>query len=69
MRLDTVFSIVESHRKGVVTPPETVRRSYERIRAVGDPGIFITLRDESEAVAEAQEVTNDSGLSCFCVPG
>jgi allophanate hydrolase len=59
MRLNTVLSIVESHRKGVVTPPETIYRSYERIRALGDPGIFITLRDESEAVAEAQELTND----------
>jgi allophanate hydrolase len=53
------LSIVESHRKGVVTPPETVRRCYEHIRALGDPGIFITLRDQDEAVAEAQELTND----------
>src|SRR6516164_8398188 len=59
MRLDTVFSIVESHRKGVVTPPETVRRCYERIRALGDPGIFITLRDEGEAVAEAHGLTKN----------
>jgi allophanate hydrolase len=49
MRLKTVLSIVESHRKGVVTPPETVRRCYEHIRALGDPGIFITLRDQDEA--------------------
>jgi allophanate hydrolase len=60
MRLNTVSSIVESHRKGVVTPPETVRRSYERIRALGDPGIFITLRNESEAVAEAHELKDVS---------
>ena len=53
MRVNTVSVIVESHRKGVVTPPETIRRCYERIRALGDPGIFITLRDEGEAVAEA----------------
>ena len=46
--------IVESHRKGVVTPAETIRRCYKRIRALDDPGIFITLRDEAEAIAEAQ---------------
>jgi allophanate hydrolase len=62
MRLNTVLSVVESHRKGVVTPTETVRRSYERIRALNDPGVFITLRDQDEAVAEAQELTNDSGF-------
>ena len=59
MRLNTVLSLVETHRKGVATPPETIRRCYERIRALGDPGIFITLRDEDEAVAEAQGVTNN----------
>ncbi|MGO8922174.1 MAG: hypothetical protein ACLQF4_04475 [Xanthobacteraceae bacterium] len=53
MRLNTVSAIVESHRKGVITPSETIRRCYKRIRALGDPGIFITLRDEGEAVAEA----------------
>src|SRR6516225_11687244 len=62
MRLKTVLSIVESHRKGVVAPTETVRRCYEHIRALGDPGIFITLRDQDEAVAEAQELTNDGGF-------
>jgi allophanate hydrolase len=60
MRLNTVSAIVESHRKGVITPSETIRRCYKRIRALGDPGIFITLRDEGEAVAEARAMTNNS---------
>jgi allophanate hydrolase len=60
MHLNTVSAIVESHRKGVITPPETIRRCYERIRVLGDPGIFITLRDEGEAVAEARALTNNS---------
>jgi allophanate hydrolase len=59
MRLNTVLSIVESHRKGVVTPPETVRQCYEHVGAISDPGIFITLRDQDEALAEAQELTNE----------
>jgi allophanate hydrolase len=58
MRLNTVLSIVESHREGINSPPDTIRRCYERIRALGDAGIFITLRDEDEAVAEAQGLTN-----------
>jgi allophanate hydrolase len=62
MRVNTVSVIVESHRKGVVTPPETIRRCYERIRALGDPGIFITLRDEGEAIAEAQALKDNSGF-------
>lgn len=62
MRVNTVSVIVESHRKGVVTPPETIRRCYERIRALGDPGIFITLRDEGEAIAEAQALKDKSGF-------
>jgi len=62
MRFNTVSVLVESHRKGVVTPPETIRRCYERIRALGDPGIFITLRDEGEAIAEARALKDTSGF-------
>lgn len=35
------------------TPADTVRRVYARIKAVDDPGIFITLVPELEAVAAA----------------
>lgn len=62
MRAKTVFEIVESHRKGVVTPSETIRRCYERIRALDDPGIFITLRDESDAIAETKKLKDNSAL-------
>lgn len=44
-----------------------MRRCYERIRAHDDPGIFITLRDESDAVAEARALGN-SDLPLFGVP-
>src|SRR5215469_71006 len=56
----TVSGIVESHRNGLVTPSETVRHCYERIRLLDDPGIFISLRDKNEVLAEAHSL-NDTG--------
>ena len=55
--MGVVSGIVESHRLGVVTPSETVRRCYERIRVLNDPGIFISLRDQHEVLAEARSLT------------
>ncbi len=43
-----------AHRAGAATPEQTVARSFARIRARGDGAIFISLRDEAEAVAEAR---------------
>ena len=37
-----------------MTPAQTVARSYQRIRDHNDPAIFISLRDEKEALAEAE---------------
>jgi len=62
MSVRTASGIVESHRKGEVTPVETVRRCYEHIRAVGDPGIFITLRDQDEVLAEAHSLKDTGEL-------
>jgi len=62
MSVRTASGIVESHRKGAVTPAETVRRCYERIRSVGDPGIFITLRDQNEVLAEAHSLKDNGDL-------
>ena len=53
---ETASEIVAAHRSGATTPEETVRRAYERIRAYGDPAVFITLRDEAEALAEARDL-------------
>jgi allophanate hydrolase len=52
--VDTVASIVAAHRTGTATPEQTVARSYARIRAHGDPAVFIALRPEAEALAEAR---------------
>jgi allophanate hydrolase len=60
MRVSTVSAIVEAHRRRVVTPVETIRRCYARVEALSDPGIFISLREEHEAIAEAKAL-NEKG--------
>ena len=52
--VETVAAIVASHRSGEQTPAETITRSYQRLRAHDDPAIFISLRDEKDAIAEAR---------------
>ena len=49
----SLAAIVAAHRSGAATPAETVAASYARIRAHADPAVFITLREEAEAIAEA----------------
>jgi allophanate hydrolase len=51
---ETVAAIVEAHRSGATSPEATIARTYARIRAHGDPAVFISLRDESDASAEAK---------------
>ncbi len=67
---ETVSDILAAHRSGTITPEQTIRRSYERIRAYGDPAVFITLRDEAEALAEARALMADGpdGKPLFGVP-
>jgi allophanate hydrolase len=67
---DTVLDIVAAHRAGTATPSETVARTYARIRAHADPAIFITLRDEAEAQAEARalETAGKTDLPLYGVP-
>jgi allophanate hydrolase len=50
---ETVADILAAHRTGAATPAGTVARRYARIRAHADPAIFIALRDEQDALAEA----------------
>ncbi|MGV3634577.1 MAG: allophanate hydrolase [Pseudorhodoplanes sp.] len=67
---ETASEIVAAHRSGAATPEQTVRRTYERIRAYADPAVFITLRDEAEALAEARELmaAGPDGKPLSCVP-
>jgi len=54
---ETVAAIVAAHRAGTVSPAQTVARSFQRIRDHNDPAIFISLRDEKEARAEAEALS------------
>src|SRR3954452_11844843 len=54
---ETVAAIVAAHRAGHMTPEQTVARSYQRIRDYNDPAVFISLRDEKAALAEAESLS------------
>jgi allophanate hydrolase len=54
---ETVAAIVAAHRAGAMTPAQTVARSFQRIRDHNDPAIFISLRDEKQALAEAEALS------------
>ena len=55
---ETVAAIVAAHRAGALTPAQTVARSYQRIRDHNDPAVFISLRDEKDALAEAEALAS-----------
>ncbi|CAN5406180.1 allophanate hydrolase [soil metagenome] len=67
---ETVAEIVAAHRAGTTSPAETVARSFQRIRDHGDSAIFISLRDEAEAIAEAEALAakGNTSLPLFGVP-
>ena len=53
-----------------MTPAQTVARSYQRIRDHNDPAVFISLRDEKDALAEAEALASKdaAALPLFGVP-
>lgn len=67
---ETVAAIVAAHRAGILSPAQTVARSFGRIRDHNDPAIFISLRDEKDALAEAEGLTAKEGaqLPLYGVP-
>ncbi|NGX95207.1 MAG: allophanate hydrolase, partial [Candidatus Afipia apatlaquensis] len=67
---ETVAEIVAAHRAGTTSPAKTVARSFQRIRDHGDPAVFINLRDEAEAITEAEALTakGDTSLPLYGVP-
>ncbi|MBV9565844.1 MAG: allophanate hydrolase [Bradyrhizobium sp.] len=67
---ETVAAIVAAHREGRLSPEQTVARSFQRIRAHDDPAVFISLRDEADALAEARRLmTKDAAaLPLYGVP-
>jgi allophanate hydrolase len=67
---ETVAALVSAHRAGTLKSEDTVARTYERIRRHDDPAIFIHLRSEAEAVAEARALSSRdaSTLPLFGIP-
>ncbi|MEW6767769.1 MAG: allophanate hydrolase [Pseudomonadota bacterium] len=67
---ETIAAIVGQHRAKTMSPADTVARAFARIRDHGDPAIFISLRDESEAIAEAKALAakDASHLPLYGVP-
>jgi allophanate hydrolase len=60
---ETVAAIVAAHRAGTMRPAETVARSYRRIRDYNDPAVFISLRDEKDALADAEALNAKDAAS------
>lgn len=60
---ETVAAIVAAHRAGTMTPAQTIARSYQRIRDYNDPAVFISLRDEKDALADAQALSTKDAAS------
>jgi allophanate hydrolase len=60
---ETVAEILEAYRTGAARPEDIVARSYARIRAHGDPAIFIALRDEAELLNEARALQQAGNTS------
>jgi allophanate hydrolase len=67
---ETVAAIVAAHRAGATSPARTVARSFQRIRDHNDPAIFISLRDEADALAEAESLSKKDAaqLPLYGVP-
>ncbi|HUO00936.1 MAG TPA: allophanate hydrolase [Bradyrhizobium sp.] len=67
---ETIAAIVAAHRAGTLSPAQTIARSYQRIRDHDDPAIFISLRDENGAIAEAEALAakDPSRLPLYGVP-
>jgi allophanate hydrolase len=68
--VETVAEIAAAYRSGAVTPTDMVARSYARLQALGDPAVFISLLDESEARKQAHvlEAAGDRNLPLFGIP-
>src|SRR6516164_5239008 len=68
---ETIAAILAAHRAGTLTPAQTIARSFKRIRDHNDPAIFISLREEKDAIAEAETLAarkDASQLPLYGVP-
>jgi allophanate hydrolase len=67
---ETIAAIVAAHRAGTTSPAQTIARTYQRIRELNDPAIFISLRDEKDAIADAEALSQQDAaqLPLYGVP-
>jgi allophanate hydrolase len=67
---ETAAAIVAAHRAGASSPEATIAQTYARIRAHADAAIFITLREEADALAAAKALTaaGNTALALYGVP-
>ncbi len=68
--IETVAEIARAYRTGAATPVGIVARSYARLSALADPAVFISLRDEKDALAEALALAanGDRDLPLYGIP-
>lgn len=68
--VETVREIAHAYRTGAATPADIVARSYARLSARNDPAIFISLRDEKRALADAYNLAanGDRDLPLYGIP-
>ena len=66
----TVASLLRAHRSGTLTPMDTVKRTFQRIREVADGAIFIALREQSAVLNEASALATTAGpaLPLYGIP-
>jgi allophanate hydrolase len=67
---ETVGEILQAYRAGAATPEDIVARSFARIRAHADPGVFIASRDEDDVRAEARALgsAGNPALPLYGIP-
>jgi allophanate hydrolase len=68
--VETIDEIAQAYRTGAATPAGIVARSYARLKARNDPAIFISLRNEKDALAEAHALASsgDRDLPLYGIP-
>jgi allophanate hydrolase len=60
---ETTIELAQAHLASRISSEDTVKQTYERVRAHSDPAVFISLRDEAEALADAKALaTRDPAM-------
>jgi allophanate hydrolase len=66
---ETIASLLAGHRSGTRAIADTVRGVFRRIREIGDPAIFISVRDEPAVLADAERLAGaDPSLPLYGIP-